>query len=459
MSASSRVSIPSPPPIKLRKRAKTEALLGEDYKETVTEILESPKPLKDAGAYDEQRLKQGLKYADWALRNMERKLSPIGARGLMLYKEACARLLDLDEGKTCEEGEDTMQEVRDEYLGTIRIYERSIQFTACLRTTRTADAQSLQDELVKLQRLAFYARYGDILAAACRELKREAEAKKVEGWRTLNKKYWTDVHKTLADEKAVYEKVLNGEPLYDQCPTHFAISQACMTVGFSKDNMLSIIDHYARRNELLHSNMIPFIKNGMFHDLTKRLHDDFCDIPLVIMPLQEVQSELMVALLNTMIDHWFERDPDQPNNHQMWIPSANLKKLHKDLKGPKPPNEADLNKEISEIIVKGLKRRLRDAEKEKELVEQLNTSFGIAPGASKVKRVASSQLQAELERNKRMRIDWSKILNLVQGNKEISDVYLTKYGEFGVPADIVHDPSSMNEKAELGSSGMNEVVI
>jgi hypothetical protein len=441
MSASSRVSIPSPPAIKLRKRAKTKALLGGDYKETVTEILEPPKPLKDVGAYDEQRLKQGLKYADWTLRNVERKLSPIGTRALMVYKEACARLLDLDEGETCEEGEDTMQEVKDEYLGSIRTYEQSIQFTACLRTTRTADAQSLQDELVKLQRLAFYARYGDILAAACRELKTEAEAKKVEGWRTLNKKYWTDIHQALVDEKPVYEKVLKGEPLHDQCPTHIAISQACMTVGFGKDNMMSIIDHYARRNELLHSNMITFIKNGMFQDLTKRLHDDFCDIPLVVTPLQEVQSELMITLLNTMIDHWFDRDPDEPNNHQMWIPSVSLKKLHKELKGSKPPNEADLNKEISETIVKGMKKRLREAEKEMELVEQLNTDFGITPSVPKVKRVASSQLQAELDRNKIMKTDWSKILNLVQGTKDMSDVYLSKYGELGAPPNIIYDLS------------------
>jgi hypothetical protein len=35
-------------------------------------------------------------------------------------------------------------------------------------------------ELMKLQRLAFYVRFGYILAAACRQLKTDAEAKKVE---------------------------------------------------------------------------------------------------------------------------------------------------------------------------------------------------------------------------------------------------------------------------------------
>jgi hypothetical protein len=443
MSASSRLSIPSPPAIKLRKRTTTKVLLGKDFKETVTEILEPPKPQKDCGEYDEKRLRVGLKYADWTLRNSTRKVSPIGQRGLMIYKEACARLLDLDNGETRDDddGENTVQEVRDEYLSTVRMYERSIQYTACLRITRTEDAQALQDELVKLQRLAFYARYGDILAMACRQLKSEAEAKKVEGWQTLSKTYWTDVNKTLIKEKSLWKKVMKGEPLHAECPTHMAISQACMTVGFSDENMYAIIDHYATRNELLHSDMIPFIKAGKYHTLQKRLHDDFCDIPLVVAPVEGVQSELMITLLNTMIDHWFDRDTDDLYNYEAWVPSAEILKLRKELKGLKPPNEADLSKEITKTIVKGMKKRLREAEKQNELVEQLDNNFGLIPGGPKVKRVTYSHLLAERIQNKRMNIDWSKLMNLVKGTKKMSDVYLSEYGELGPPPLIVHDQS------------------
>ena len=149
----------------------------------------------------------------------------------------------------------------------------------------------------------------------------------------------------------------------------------------------------------------------------------------------------MITLLNTMIEHWYYRDPDEPTNYQLWIPSAELIKLRKELKGSNPPNEADLAKQISETIVKGMKKRLREAEKEKELVEQLDTNFGLIPGAPKVKRVASSQLQAEHIRNKRMKIDWSKLMNLVKGTKNMSDVYLSEYGELGASPLIVHDQS------------------
>jgi hypothetical protein len=124
----------------------------------------------------------------------------------------------------------------------------------------------LQDELLNLQRTAFDARYGDILADACRKLKSEAEARKVEGWNSLQGKYWTDIEHQLELEKPAYQKVLQGKDLHDQCPTHIAVSQACDRVGFNMRDMLSIIHHYATRNELLHSNMIPLIKKEYYRD-------------------------------------------------------------------------------------------------------------------------------------------------------------------------------------------------
>lgn len=100
---------------------------------------------------------------------------------------------------------------RAELIATIRMYEQSMQFTACLKVTRSPDAQTLQDELLKLQRTAFYARYGDLFAVACRQLKHEAEAKKVEGWQSLHYKYWTEIDQKIQKEKAAFQKVLKGE--------------------------------------------------------------------------------------------------------------------------------------------------------------------------------------------------------------------------------------------------------
>jgi hypothetical protein len=68
------------------------------------------------------------------------------------------------------------------------------------------------------------------------------------------------------------------------------------------------------------------------------------------------------------------------------------------------------------------------------------TNFNIISGGQKLKRVASSQLQAELGRNKRMKLDWAKMMNLVNGTQKMSDTYLTRYGELGSPPLVIHDP-------------------
>jgi hypothetical protein len=95
------------------------------------------------------------------------------------------------------------------------MYEGSIQYTACLQIARTSDAQMLQEQLLDLQRTAFYARYGDMLAEACRRLRNEAETKKVDGWQALQKDYWTEIDKKLQKEKQAYKQVLKGESAHD----------------------------------------------------------------------------------------------------------------------------------------------------------------------------------------------------------------------------------------------------
>jgi hypothetical protein len=47
-------------------------------KKVVTTVLEPPRALSSAAAYDAKRVQEALKYADSTLRNTRRKLSPLG---------------------------------------------------------------------------------------------------------------------------------------------------------------------------------------------------------------------------------------------------------------------------------------------------------------------------------------------------------------------------------------------
>ena len=86
----------------------------------------------------------------------------------MSYEDACAHLLDLKEGEVYEGGEEELEEAKGEWRAKMRMYERSIRYTACLQ-----DAQMLREQLLNLQRTAFYARYGDMFAEVCRQLRNE----------------------------------------------------------------------------------------------------------------------------------------------------------------------------------------------------------------------------------------------------------------------------------------------
>ena len=111
-------SAASPPQLKVRKRADTRILLGDDYQDIVKDVP-PPHPPKNASDYKRKNLKERLIYADRALRNPERKLSPIGIRALKLYKDACIRLLDLEEGEVYEGGEEELEATKDEWRATI----------------------------------------------------------------------------------------------------------------------------------------------------------------------------------------------------------------------------------------------------------------------------------------------------------------------------------------------------
>lgn len=367
----------------------------------------------------------------------------------MIYRDACACLLEFDHGdKLDDQGPDQL--IRGEWIATIRMYEQSIQFTSCLHATRSADAQTLQDEIVNLQRTSFYARYGDFFAITCRKLKQEAEARKVAGWEALQNGYWTEIDRKLELERPAYERVLKGADAHKECPTYIAVSQACTRVGFDLENMLKIIHHYAVRNELMHANLLPMIKHGQFHDLMKRLHDDFCNIPKIVSAPDDVQIDLMIKLLETMINLWFDRDEEEPDNVQMWVPSEKLKKYHKEFRGPNARGDAEVNQEMSDGIVQSIRKRCRGSQKEREIIAMIENNFGLSQEVCKTKRIASSQLAEETVRAQKRNKDWTKIMNMVHGTKKMSDTYLEEYGELGMPPLIVVDPSlPLNRKLKV----------
>ena len=99
-----------------------------------------------------------------------------------------------------------------------------------------------------------------------------------------------------------------------------------------------------------------------------------------------------------------------------------------------------MNKRISHEIHRGLRDALRVAEYEKGLTDMLNRNFALLSGGKKVKRVASTNLEAERDRTKKMKKDWDKIKGMAAGIRQMSETYTLTYGELAAP-EVVWDPS------------------
>ena len=139
-----------------------------------------------------------------------------------------------------------------------------------------------------------------------------AEAAKVLGWEKLKKSYWTEIGEQLRSEHKAYKKCLDGEMVHDQCPTTIAVSQACTRIGLNFTDTMASIHHYAVRNELVHSNLLSLVKESNFWALAKRLHDDYCDVPRLTTCINDSTSDLMLTLIESIINIWFDRNRKEP---------------------------------------------------------------------------------------------------------------------------------------------------
>lgn len=113
------------------------------------------------------------------------------------------------------------------------------------------------------------------------------------------------------------------------------------------------------------------------------------------------------------------------DNYQMWTPTKKLKNHYKQHhKSPLAENAAQ--KTMNVEIAKRLKERLQVTRKN-DMVIKLSQDFQHLRENNK--REVSYQLEGERELAKHLKIKWSKIVNLAQGVRRMSDTYFQNYDE------------------------------
>jgi hypothetical protein len=311
--------------------------------------------------YTIPRIRKRLVFADSSLRHPTRKLSPLGQASMKIYKEACAKLLDLETNEQAMDAEE-LEALKSERIAELRTYERELEYMPCMHLLNSGIEQTLQDKILELKQIEFHARYGEFFAEACRLLKHFADSKKVPGHAALQRKFWTDIWETIKGERPFWLDATTGKGGYEtvkKCATHMALRSACISIGFDFKDTLEIVEHYSTRNELLHSNLKINIQSGRWDDLKSILSNDFRTIPLTYPIDGGPTAGLMMKLISSIIDMWFDRDSEEPDNKHGWSPSKLLKDYRKELKGKTAGEIETLRKKMGNEVVERLRQSQR----------------------------------------------------------------------------------------------------
>lgn len=220
-----------------------------------------------------------------------------------------------------------------------------------------------------------------------------------------------------------------------------AVFAASQGLGMNLDKILEVIDLYGTRNELVHASFTELLKERKWHQLSRRLHDDFVRIPLLVPAGEQDKIHLMRAILDSIIDLWFERNESDPEEYQAWRRSKTVAKLYNDLSAASTPDdEARISKEVRQQIDKSLKKRLHEAAIDRNIIESTEANLAAIRATPRKKRIASSQLSEAREANRKMKTEWKKIVNLV-GRQEDVRLVCGPLRLPWTPLEIIHDTS------------------
>ncbi len=352
---------------KTRERANTEDLLPDDF--DVNVVPTCPVPEDDPARYTYSRLQKTLAFAHGF---MKRNISPRAELFLSLVKA------EAKEAMTVETDEE-----RVTYAERITVQEHLILKKDFLRPLpRPQHVIEMEQEILKLRQIEYFARYGDYLPTRIRA---HASKTRFEGSNLLTDgRYWTDIAAKIKHEDQLLEeqrRVGNTQGPVDG-RYHLAISYACHSLGISKELVLWSVKEYGESNAGVHRDLEDLRKAGRAQDLAKILFTDREELSLTFSVIKsKVDIDALREIIQGEIDKWF--DCDDPDDPYSWWASEALRDVRKQEK--LRLEQQDQKKARAEQFT-------RDREEKKKVKAERNSrqsESGHSDRASK--RVASGQ--------------------------------------------------------------------
>lgn len=327
-----------------------------------------PKMEQSIEAYTDERLQQGLDFAVKSLQRLD--ITPRSVIFMNKYKEQVTDAINA-----------TTSEDRVVYTGGVRVLDHLLNTEIFLQTSPTENVKQLQEQILSLRELQYFARYGDYLRKLPTQVRKFVHKEDLPDKSYLAfHETWTELGKTLTGTNPSDpdgKTRMKMEALIVEASNRLALDYKL--VEFS-------IVEYGKRNNAVHRDLEYLKHFGSFNTLAQILCEDWKDVDLIFSEVRpKVDNECLKRIIESEIDLCFHTYNGHYADWSKWAATDYLRGL--ELKD-KPSEEAP----PSPVISKSTQLMLERAHE------------GI-PITRKGKRVASSEAPSGSERATNKRIE------------------------------------------------------
>jgi hypothetical protein len=326
----------------------------------------------------------------------------------------------------------------------IMAWERGISTSQILHAPDDDVNPDLVERLCLLRRYEFAARYGDYTRDVCRKLKTAAQEFKTDYYEEITgwNKEWTKINTGLNEEHLAYRRYQNRDPSIkdEQIKTTLAVERACAASGQNMNLMMQTIAMYADRNSLVQMSTLHMIENGMWHKLRENLWRDLKDLPLVTPAHLRHTIPLMQGIVNAVIDIYFKRNPEKPNDMNYWDPKAEAYAKAAQLKEEEKKTKMGLVAAERKKVATLAEKRLRELTDKHTYAHLMAAAVSGMQGPSgdlpSLKRPRNEAEETEcMQEHKRRKKAWDTLVNMGKQVFKKSDEYFQAYGRLEEPID------------------------
>ncbi|KAK3361271.1 hypothetical protein B0T24DRAFT_642865 [Lasiosphaeria ovina] len=260
-----------------RRRARTNELLGGEFRPAV-EVPTAPFPPASHTMYDEQRLKEGLFYADQTLRNATQRASPLVSHCMTMYKTCLKAALEND-------GKDEQE--RQDLLETIHVFLEEIRGNREFRLPCDKVNTAVVDRLAMLRRYGLAIRYRlwtDMVYDGLHISKEESDPawfERLPRWT----QYWDQTRYFIAREASTWRGYLSSPPENveeKEIQTTLAIYRACNYMGLNFDDTMNTIDEHGDPKSIFYMSAWDMLEDVKWSELRETMYKDLGDLPAVM---------------------------------------------------------------------------------------------------------------------------------------------------------------------------------